>query len=279
MHDHHEHTHDHPHEHHHGHRHDHPHEHGPCRNHGHVHGKTLVLRPYTGVSGDIMVAGLARMLDADQAVLDTHIKAVGVAALTGALTVTPHSRNAVGGWQCTVTLPHEHSHRTLADITAIIAASAMTKNARKLATDAFTILAEAEGAVHGKERDAVSFHEVGALDSILDICLAASLFDALSPALFVCGPLPVCDGAVDCAHGQIPVPAPAVLKLLRGVPVRGIPSSGETVTPTGLALLKAFNASFGLWPAMTVEKEAIVYGTKVFANVPNGALFAFGDSF
>lgn len=273
----HEHGHEHGHNHHeHGHSHEHNHDHG--HHHGHAHGKVLVLRPYTGISGDIMVAGLARMLEADQTEIDKHIAAIGVDALKGTLSVIPHSLNEVGGWRSEVTLPHEHSHRTLADITKIIAASAMTENAKKLATDAFTILAEAEGAVHGKEADTVSFHEVGALDSILDTCLAASLFDALSPALFVCGPLPVCDGAVTCAHGKIPVPAPAVLKLLHGVPVRGIPSSGETVTPTGLALLKAFKASFGTWPAMQVEREAIAYGSKVFENVPNGAIFAFGES-
>lgn len=225
-----------------------------------------------------MVAGLARMLQADQALLDQYIASIGVDALNGTLSVIPHSLGEVGGWRCDVTLPREHSHRTLADIKKIIAASTMAENAKKLATDAFVILAEAEGAVHGKEANTVSFHEVGALDSILDTCLAASLFDALSPALFVCGPLPVCDGTVHCAHGKIPVPAPAVLKLLHGVPVRGIPSSGETVTPTGLALLKAFNASFGAWPGMKVENEAIVYGSRVFENVPNGAIFAFGES-
>ncbi|CAK7055999.1 MAG: Pyridinium-3,5-bisthiocarboxylic acid mononucleotide nickel insertion protein [Desulfovibrio sp.] len=237
-----------------------------------------MLRPYTGISGDILVAGLARMLDAEQAVLDEHVASIGVPALKGSVTVVPHSLNEVGGWRCVVSLPHEHSHRTLADIRTIIEASTMTENAKRLAIAAFTILAEAEGAVHGKKTDTVSFHEVGALDSILDTCLAASLFDALSPDLFVCGPLPVCDGTVDCAHGKIAMPAPAVLKLLAGVPVRGIPTSGETVTPTGLALLKAFGASFGVWPAMKVEKEAIIYGTKVFENVANGAIFAFGDS-
>ena len=236
----------------------------------------LVLRPYTGISGDIMVAGLARMLGADQAAIDGHIASLGLPALEGSLAVIPHSLSEVGGWQCRVTLPHEHSHRTLADILAIIAAGAMTATAKELAAKAFTLIAEAEGAVHGKEPDTVSFHEVGALDSILDVCLASALFDALSPALFVCGPLPVCDGMVRCAHGKLPVPAPAVMRLLHGVPVRGIPSSGETLTPTGVGLLKAFGASFGTWPPMVIEEEALIYGTRVFENVPNGAIFAFG---
>ncbi|MDL2209772.1 LarC family nickel insertion protein [Desulfovibrio sp. OttesenSCG-928-O18] len=301
MHDHHDHDHDHSHNHdhdhdHHGHKHGHGHCHGhghshhhepghePGHDHGrhhghrHAHGSVLVLRPYTGISGDIMVAGLARMLGADQTMLDECIAAIGIPQLASSLGVIPHSLNEVGGWRCQVTLPHEHSHRTLADIRGIIAESSLTDKAKSLADKAFTILAEAEGAVHGKEADTVSFHEVGALDSILDTCLAAALFDRLNPDLFVCGPLPVCDGTVNCAHGKLPVPAPAVMRLLHGIPVRGIPSSGETLTPTGVALLKAFDASFGTWPAMTMKTEALIYGTRVFENVPNGAIFAFGDA-
>lgn len=223
-----------------------------------------------------MVAGLARLLGADREAIDRHIASIGVAALEGSLSVNPHFLNSVGGWQCQVKLPHEHSHRTLADITEIIAASSMTAKAKELATAAFATVAEAEGAVHGKAPSAVSFHEVGALDSILDVCLASALFDALSPGAFVCGPLPVCDGAVNCAHGTLPVPAPAVMRMLHGFPVYGIPSRGETLTPTGVALLKAFGASFGAWPVMTIEAEALVFGTRVFENVPNGAIFAFG---
>ena len=264
----------HDHAHHHGHTHG--HSHGTAHGYGHAGKRVLVLRPYTGISGDIMVSGLARMLGADQATLDRHIASLGVEALAGSLSVIPHSLNKVGGWQCRVTLPHEHSHRTLADIVAIIEAASLTDNAKALAVKAFSIIAEAEGAVHDKPVDTVTFHEVGALDSILDVCLAASLFDALSPDIFVCGPLPVCDGTVRCAHGKLPVPAPAVMRLLHGVPVHGIMAQGETLTPTGVGLIKAFGASFGSWPAMTIETEALVYGTRVFENVPNGAIFAFG---
>ena len=285
----------HDHEHnHHGHGHEHIHAHGhpqqhhhDCEaqghNHGIVHGygyagkRVLVLRPYTGISGDIMVAGLARMLNADQAILDSHIASLGIPELVGSLSVVSHSLHKVGGWQCRVTLSHEHSHRTLTDIVTIIEDTFLTDTAKALAVKAFTIIAGAEGAVHDMDVNAVTFHEVGALDSILDVCLAASLFDALKPDLFVCGPLPVCDGTVRCAHGKLPVPAPAVMRLLHGVPVHGIMAQGETLTPTGVGLLKAFDASFGSWPAMTLETEALIYGTRVFDNVPNGAIFALGS--
>ena len=238
--------------------------------------RVLVLRPYTGISGDIMVAGLAQMLGADQATIDLHIKSVGIQELANCLSVVPHSLNSVGGWQCRVTLPHEHSHRSFADIVSIIKASALTTVAKELAIKTFSIIAEAEGAVHGKEAETVTFHEVGALDSILDVCLAAALFDALSPDIFVCGPLPVCDGAVRCAHGTLPVPAPAVMRMLHGVPLHGIMTQGETLTPTGVALLKAFGASFGPWPGMILEAETLIYGTRIFEGVPNGSIFAIG---
>ena len=101
--------------------------------------------------------------------------------------------------------------------------------------------------------EAVRFHEVGALDSILDICMACVLFTRLSPARFVVSPLPIADGEVVCAHGVIPVPAPAVLELLEGIPVRPFSGEGETVTPTAIALLRSLGATFGPWPAMLVE--------------------------
>ena len=133
--------------------------------------------------------------------------------------------------------------------------------------------------MHGKSPDEVCFHEVGALDSILDICLACALLDRLAPERFVVGPLPLADGSVLCAHGHIPAPAPAVLALLSGVPVRpfaGAPTAGELVTPTALALLRAFACDFGPWPAFRVTATALVYGSKVFPGTANGAVFAVG---
>ncbi|GHV53390.1 hypothetical protein FACS1894206_03970 [Deltaproteobacteria bacterium] len=277
MHDHHGHDHDLEHCTHENHRRD---NHAPRAQHGrHVHNNAsiLVLRPYTGISGDIMVAGLARMQDATPDLLEEMIASVGMAELGGCLSLKPHTVQSVTGWQASVSLPHEHSHRTYADILRIITSSSMTEEAKFLAGKAFALIAEAEGAVHGKSADEVSFHEVGALDSILDVCLAAVLFDRLKPDLFLCGPLPLCDGAIHCAHGKLPSPAPATMRLLRDIPVYGIPTTGETITPTGIALLRAFGASYGMWPAMTIREEATIYGSRVFENVPNGAIFAYGQ--
>ena len=237
----------------------------------------LTVRAHSGLSGDIMLAGLLRMTETAEAELDQLLTSL-MPELTGSVKLVRKEVNAIGGWHAEVSLPHQHEHRTLADILDIIAASGLSERGRELSAATFTLLARAEAAVHGKSPEDVHFHEVGALDSILDICMACELFARLAPTRFVVSPLPVADGHVHCAHGIIPVPAPAVVELMEGVPVRPFPVQGETVTPTAMALLKALGAEFGPWPAMRVDKRALAYGTKVFEGVPNGALFAFGPA-
>jgi uncharacterized protein (DUF111 family) len=158
----------------------------------------------------------------------------------------------------------------------MIARSGLSGAAKHSAERTFSLLAETEGTVHGIPSDQVHFHEVGALDSILDICVCAELFARLAPARLVCGPLPLCDGTVNCEHGLLPAPAPAVFELLKNVPVRGIASEGETVTPTAIALLKGLGSEFGAWPEMTLVQTALVYGGRILPRVANGALFAIG---
>jgi uncharacterized protein (DUF111 family) len=235
----------------------------------------LTIRANSGLSGDMLLAGLLKMTKLDEAEVEALLVAI-MPELSGVLRLVRKQVNHIGGWHAEVNLPHQHEHRTLADITALIKASGMGEEAKRLATETFTLLARAEGAVHEKRPEDVHFHEVGALDSILDICLSCELFAKLAPARFVASPLPMADGFVACAHGVIPVPAPAVLELLEGIPVRPFAGRGETVTPTAIALLRALGAEFGPWPAMRVEERALVYGGKIFEDAPNGAIFAFG---
>ena len=266
----------------HAHRHEHHHEHGHTHEtaHGDGRGKArggriLTIRSHSGLSGDMFLAGLLRMTELGEAETDRLLAAV-LPELAGTVRLTRRQVNRIGGWFADVSLPHQHEHRTLKDILGIIAGSGMDDEPKRLASDTFTLLAKAEAAVHGMKPEAVRFHEVGALDSILDICMACVLFTRLSPARFVVSPLPIADGEVVCAHGVIPVPAPAVLELLEGIPVRPFSGEGETVTPTAIALLRSLGATFGPWPAMLVEKRALVYGSRVFANAPHGTIFACG---
>jgi uncharacterized protein (DUF111 family) len=173
-------------------------------------------------------------------------------------------------------LPREHAHRTWAEIRAIIDSSALSGTARHWAQEAFALLADAEAKVHGTTPEKVTFHEVGALDSILDICLAGQILERLEADRVVCSPLPVGDGQISCAHGLLASPPPAVQELLTGVPVYGIDHQGETVTPTALALLKAWNVEFGNWPEIEITKTVRAFGQKVIADVPNGAIFCIG---
>jgi len=279
------HEHSHTHEHHaHEHDHDHGHDHDHSREHGHHNGRpegaegtVLTIRANSGLSGDILLAGLLKMTELDEAEVEALLAAI-MPELAGTVSLVRKQVNHIGGWHALVNLPHQHEHRTLADITALITACGMGETAKRLATETFTLLARAEAAVHEKKPEDVHFHEVGALDSILDICMVCALFAKLAPSRFVVSPLPLADGWVTCAHGVIPVPAPAVLELLEGIPVRPFAGTGETVTPTAIALLRALGAEFGPWPAMWVERRALVYGTKVFADAPNGAIFAYGTN-
>lgn len=239
----------------------------------------LTLRAPSGISGDMLVAGLARMLHLDAADFATTLSRIGLPELAGSAEVIPKRLNHISGWGLRVDLPPAHEHNSLADILAIIDKSALSETGKTLSLTAFNLLAEAEGAVHGMSAEKVVFHEVGALDSILDMCLASELFARLSPATFICGPLPVCDGKISCRHGMLSSPAPATLFLLQGVPIYGIPSAGETVTPTAIALLRAFGASFGPWPPMVLRREARVYGSRTLPGVPNGAIFAMGEPY
>lgn len=238
-------------------------------------GAAVVIRPSSGLSGDMILAGLARMAGAGSGELGAIAVSLGLPQ--DCVSLERRTVNDVFGWGCRISLPDTTEHRTLTDIRKIIAGSGLSHAARHYAERTFGLLAEVEGRIHGIPADQVHFHEVGALDSILDICLCAELFARLAPAQFVCGPLPLCDGIVKCDHGLLPAPAPAVFELLQGVPVRGIPSEGETVTPTAIALLKGFDARFGAWPEMTISRTALVYGGRVLPGVANGALFAMGS--
>ena len=137
-----------------------------------------------------------------------------------------------------------HEHRRFADIRVLLGECGLSASVSERATGIFTVLAEAEAEVHGIAVADVTFHEVGAWDSIADVVCAAWLIDSLEPATWSCAPLPLGGGQVRTAHGVLPVPAPATALLLRGFPSRHDGVEGERVTPTGAAILRHLDPAF-----------------------------------
>jgi pyridinium-3,5-bisthiocarboxylic acid mononucleotide nickel chelatase len=164
---------------------------------------------------------------------------------------------------------HEHSHRTLPEIFALIDQSALSHAGRDRAKGLFRRLAEAEAAIHQTPAETVHLHEVGALDSIIDIVGAVFALEWVGADRIVCSPLNVGGGTVHSAHGEFPVPAPATVKLLGDAPIYSGAVQKELVTPTGALIATAYASSFGPVPAMAVEQVGYGAGERDDPDVPN----------
>ncbi|MBQ5973545.1 MAG: nickel pincer cofactor biosynthesis protein LarC, partial [Oscillospiraceae bacterium] len=173
---------------------------------------------------------------------------------------------------------HGHAHSGMAEIGALLAALPVSEAVRENARAVYGLIAEAESAVHGVPADTVHFHEVGALDAVADVTAVCLLMERLGAEKVFASPVHVGRGQVRCAHGILPVPAPATVHLLRGVPIYGR-VEGELCTPTGAALLKRFVTSFGDMPLMTPEKIGCGMGKKDFeaANCVRAVLGEIAD--
>ena len=159
---------------------------------------------------------------------------------------------------------HPHHHASLKDIRAIIDGLDLPEPVRDDAKAVYGRIAEAESRVHGHPVDQIHFHEVGALDAVADVAGVCALMHEISPERVVVSPVHVGSGQVRCAHGVLPVPAPATALLLEGVPVCGGAIRGELCTHTGAALLRHFADGFGDMPAMTLDRVGYGMGTKDF---------------
>jgi uncharacterized protein (TIGR00299 family) protein len=176
---------------------------------------------------------------------------------------------------------HEHAHehgRGLTEIRKIISASTISKAAKGTAIAIFEALGAAEAKIHSAPIESIHFHEVGAVDAIVDIVCAAVGAEALGVDEIICSPLNVGGGMVKCAHGTFPVPAPATLELLQGAPVYSSGLQAELVTPTGAAIVKTLARSFGAFPEMKIEKSGYGAGSRDFPGHPNVVRLVVGES-
>jgi pyridinium-3,5-bisthiocarboxylic acid mononucleotide nickel chelatase len=183
----------------------------------------------------------------------------------------------------TPTQPHDHRHshdhgRGLSDIRGIIRKAKISETAKQSAITIFETLGAAEAKVHDTDIEKIHFHEVGAVDAMVDIVCAAVGVEALGIDEIVCSPLNVGGGTVNCAHGTLPVPAPATLELLRDAPVYSSGIEVELVTPTGAAIVKTLAKRFAPFPRMKVEKTGYGAGTRDFAGHANVVRLTTGEA-
>jgi pyridinium-3,5-bisthiocarboxylic acid mononucleotide nickel chelatase len=175
---------------------------------------------------------------------------------------------------------HEHAHshgRGLGEIRKIISASSISARAKKTAIAIFEALGAAEAKIHNTSIEAVHFHEVGAVDAMVDIICAAVGFEALGVEELICSALNVGGGTVQCAHGMIPVPAPATVELLQDAPVYSSGVQAELVTPTGAAIVRTLVSRFGKFPEMKIGKSGYGAGSRDFAGHANVVRLTLGE--
>jgi uncharacterized protein (DUF111 family) len=176
-------------------------------------------------------------------------------------------------------VPAPHSHgRSLKEIRGIIGRAAISESAKQTALKIFDAIGAAEAKIHNNEIESVHFHEVGAVDAIVDILCASVGATALGVDEFVCSPLNVGGGTVKCAHGVFPVPAPATVEILHGAPVYSSGIQAELLTPTGAAIVKTLATRFGAFPEMKIEKSGYGAGTRDFSGNPNVVRLVIGES-
>jgi uncharacterized protein (TIGR00299 family) protein len=228
----------------------------------------LYIDCHAGISGDMTVAALLDLgvplehLQAELAKLQLPPGSYG-------LSTSRTERHRIPALKFDVEVHDNHTHRHYAAIDTMIAESWLPGSVKERAQRIFLCLAEAESLVHGVAVEEVHFHEVGAVDSIVDIVGTAICLEYLGVDAVYSGALPLGSGFVETAHGRLPVPAPATAELLKGLPVHGDCGPGERVTPTGAAIVAALAIGFGKQPAMVLEKTGCGAGGKDFADCPN----------
>jgi pyridinium-3,5-bisthiocarboxylic acid mononucleotide nickel chelatase len=236
--------------------------------------RTLYFDCFAGASGDMILGAL---IDAgvEPESFKQQLSLLGVTGYTiGFETV---DRSGMSATYARVQTPHEHAHRHLADILKIIYDSRLSNNVKDRAAKIFSRLAEAEARVHNEPIEQVHFHEVGALDAIIDVVGAAIGFELLEIDRFVSSPLHVGSGTVEMEHGRFPVPPPAVTELLKGVPFYASDVTGELVTPTGAAIITTVCNAYGPVPLLKLEHTGYGAGTREYPRFPNALRVLVGE--
>jgi uncharacterized protein (TIGR00299 family) protein len=249
--------------------------------------RTLYLDCFAGASGDMLVGA---MLDCglDFESLRSELLKLGVEGYELSLNRVDRSGISAAKFDVHLTAAahshdhhhhhHSHSHhRSLSEIKKIISSSNLHERVKGRAQTIFQRIGEAESKIHGIPVESVHFHEVGAIDSIVDIVGACVAFDALKIERIISSPLHVGSGTFQCAHGTYPVPGPATAELLKGVPIYSKDVEGELVTPTGAAIISTLAEGYGPAPMMRIEKIGYGAGSRDYPKFPNSLRAIIGE--
>lgn len=231
--------------------------------------RTLFIECNMGIAGDMLMAALWELIDDKNNVID-EINSIGLPltniAFEDAVTC------GISGTKAEVVIDgeeegktfHPHHHRNLSDVNSVINSLKVSDSIKDKAKSVYNIIADAEGKVHNTDAAVVHFHELGMLDAVADIVVCSLLIDKLAVEKIIVSPINVGSGTVNCAHGILPVPAPATAEILTGVPYYKSNVDGELCTPTGAAIIKAFGCEFSDMPCMAVEKLGYGIGSREF---------------
>ncbi len=221
---------------------------------------------FSGISGD-MTLGAFLDLGVPLDWLKAQLLAVPLEGYT--LSVTPRGHHGIQAQKFNVDLQQQEAHRNYADIKKLITDSRLSRRVKQNSLAIFDLIAGAEAHIHGVSKDTVHFHEVGAVDSLVDIIGTALCLEYLKIGRIVSSSLPLGKGTVTSQHGILPVPAPATLAILTEVPVYGCGIAAEMITPTGAAIIKALAGTYSDLPSMTVEKIGYGAGSRQLKERPN----------
>lgn len=238
--------------------------------------KILYIECSMGVAGDMLMGALYELLnDEDRKKFTDKMDSLGIEGLH--VEAVPSVKCGINGTHMNVTIDgheeleshhsehHHHHGASMHDIRHVIDAAGISENVKKNAVEVYECIAQAESRVHGKSADEIHFHEVGSKDAMADVIGCCMLIDIIGADRIVVSPVTTGFGNVRCAHGILPVPAPATALILNDVPLRAGSIEGELCTPTGAALVKHYADEFGNMPQMTVSRIGYGMGTKDFA--------------
>ena len=237
--------------------------------------KTLYFDCFAGASGNMILGALVALgVDADELV--EQIRLLDVADFS--IEFSTRDKSGISAVHAAVKVPPEHAHRHLTAIEKIINDSRLTDSVKKRAVEIFTNLAAAEAKIHGVDVQKVHFHEVGAMDAIVDVVGVCVGFELLGIEKFVCSKIHVGSGFAQMAHGKFPIPPPAVAELLKDFAIYSTDIEGELITPTGAAIISTVCDDFGRIPEMRIEKTAYGAGTRDYKKFPNVLRLFLGET-